>query len=54
MSADQAASAYNKTRSQTYKNLVRPLACVSAHSSATFSRSGGIAIVNPYHRRGRE
>ena len=34
MSADQAASAYSKTSSQTYKSLVKLFACVSAHSSA--------------------
>ena len=34
MSADQAASAYSKTPSQTYESLVKPLACVSAYSSA--------------------
>ena len=35
MSANQAASAYSKTPSQTYENLVKLLAYVSAHSSAT-------------------
>ena len=34
MSANQAASAYSKTPSQTYESLIKSLACISAYSGA--------------------